>query len=323
MSRGTGYRTRSRPSLTEAAMSDPRWITETHPLKDHSDEGEARLSWGYRVTESLYEGDSDFQHVEVAVGPQYGRMLFLDGAMMTTEVDEFVYHEMLSHVPCMIARGHGSVRRVLIIGGGDGGLAREVLKHPDVEHVDMVEIDGKVVEVAQRFLPTIGAAVDDPRLHVHTEDGNAFVHALQPDSYDVVLIDSADPVGPGIVLFQPPFYQAVKDALRPHGVVAAQGMSPWLQRDGQRFMFANLGRVFPAVHAYVATIPTYPGGQWTFALCAHEPLDPTAFDADAARQTTPGARYYTPEVHRGAFALPPFVRENTVDVAASTQGGGA
>ena len=155
---------------------------------------------------------------------------------------------------------------------------------------------------------------------VLAEDGNAFIHNAEPGTYDVILIDSADPVGPGIVLFQPPFYTAVRNALTPHGVMAAQGMSPWLQRDGQRFMFGNLGEVFGQVHAFVATIPTYPGGQWTFALCAAGQVDPHGIDDAAADAATAGSHYYTAAVHHGAFALPPFIRENTVDVALARRG---
>ena len=297
---------------------DKTWITEDYVLPGQQ---ESSLRFSYKADRVLHRSQSAFQEVVVTEGGAYGRMLFLDGYMMTTERDEFVYHEMLSHVPAMIARSRGPLRRVLIIGGGDGGLAREVLRHDSVEHVDMIEIDAEVIRVSQAFLPTIGAAFDDPRLHVKAEDGNAFIHAAEPGSYDLILIDSADPVGPGIVLFEPPFYEAVKSALTPHGIMAAQGMSPWLQREGQRFMFGNLGRVFGAVHAYVATIPTYPGGQWTFALCAAESVDPRAIDDEAATATTAGSHYYTAELHRAAFALPPFVRENTVDVARATREG--
>jgi len=307
-------------------MSDEStWITEENAHPEHG----PQLRFGFRATHELHREQSDFQEVVVAEGPAYGRMLFLDGFMMTTERDEFVYHEMLSHVPLQIARQRGPVRRVLIIGGGDGGLAREILRYDSVEHVDLVEIDAAVIDVSRRFLPTIGRAFDDPRLHVRAEDGNAFIHAAEPGSYDVILVDSADPVGPGIVLFEPPFYTAVRDALTPHGVMAAQGMSPWLQREGQRMMFGNLGKVFGTVSAYVATIPTYPGGQWCFALCAAGELDPHDIDDDQADALTAGSHYYTAAVHHGALAVPPFARENTIDAAAlsraaqSTESAGA
>lgn len=287
------------------------WVTEHFSIAGSEAED---LRFGFRTSSTLFEGRSDFQDVVVAQGPAYGRMLFLDGCMMTTERDEFVYHEMLAHVPMMAARRNTVVRNVLIIGGGDGGLAREVLRHDTVERVDMVEIDGMVVDVSRKFLPSIGSAFDDPRLNVLTEDGNAFIHRASPSTYDVILIDSADPIGPGIVLFQPPFYKAVLRALRPNGLVAAQGMSPWLQADGQRFMFGNLGRSFPFVSAFVATIPTYPGGQWVFALCAGEEVEPTEADPAAVGQigTT---QYYSAAVHKASFALPPFIANNTVAVA--------
>ncbi len=285
-----------------------RWVTEYHSEQD----GRPVLGFDYLLEGEWVHTKTDLQDAFVGKSPAYGTMLFLDGYLMLTESDEFVYHEMLAHVPLLM---HPRPRRVLIIGGGDCGLALRVLRHPEVESLDMVEIDGRVVELSRKHFPQLAKALEDPRFHVHVADGARFVAEAEPGSYDVILVDSTDPIGPGKVLFEEPFYQACRRILGAEGVLAAQSLSPWLQADSQREMYANLGRVWEHVLSYIATVPTYPSGQWTFALASRRPLAPGDFRRDRAEALSAETSYYTPEVHEAAFALPPFIRRNTVDVA--------
>ncbi len=287
----------------EAANGSTPWLTEYY-----GDGGEPKrvlLGYQYAVDRELVRMRSDFQEIVVMENPVYGRMLFLDGFVMTTERDEFVYHEMLSHVPLVL---HGSAQELLIIGGGDGGLLREVLRHPTIRRVDLVEIDRKVVDISREHLPEIGCAFDDPKAHVHFEDGARFVREVR-DRYDVILVDSTDPVGPGKVLFQLDFFENCRQALRGNGIFAAQALSAWVQERDQKAMFANLRKVWDEVTPYVASIPTYPGGLWTFALAAGTALDPGAFQMEYAQEISRDCRYYNPRIHGSAFCLPTFLQE--------------
>jgi len=297
------------PRATDVASDEEGWITEYHLQLETQ---RRVLGFSYLRSREVASRRSDYQHIQIAENPAYGRMLLIDGCMMATERDEFVYHEMLGHVPLVL---HGAPRQVCIIGGGDGGLLREVLRHDDVEHVDLVELDSAVIEMSRAHMPFLGVSFDDPRVTVHLADGATFVNELEADHYDLILVDSTDPIGPGTVLFQEPFYRAIRRALRSDGVMAAQAMSPWLQRVEQHEMFTNLGRVWPHVLAYHATVPSYPGGQWVFALCSAQVPDLTGHDRARARTVALDCRYYTAELQVAAFHLPRFVAENTVDVA--------
>jgi spermidine synthase len=279
------------------------WFTEYYG--DRGESERVLLGYQYAVERELVRTRSQYQEILVMENPVYGRMLFLDGFVMTTEKDEFVYHEMLSHVPMVV---HGSARDVLIIGGGDGGILREVLRHPTVGRVDMVEIDREVVDVSREHLPVIGCSFGDPRAHLHYEDGAAFVRRT-PGRYDVILVDSTEPIGPGKALYASRFYADCRDALRAGGVFAAQALSAWVQEAEQKAMFSNLRKVWPHVEPYVASIPTYPGGLWTFALCAQGPVTRTAPDEQYARRIAEGCRYYNPQIHHSAFCLPTFLRD--------------
>jgi len=279
-----------------------RWFTEYHwdgPVAE-----KFLLGYRYAVERELVHLRSDYQDILVIENPVYGRMLFIDDFVMTTEKDEFVYHEMLSHVPLLL---HPAARNVLIIGGGDGGLLREVLRHPGVESVDLVDIDARVVEVSRQYLPTIGSAFDDPRARLIFQDGARFVQEKQ-DCYDAILVDSTDPVGPGEVLFGLPFFQNCRRALRGDGIFAAQALSAWVQEAEQKQMFDHLARVWESVLPYVATVPTYPGALWTFAVACSHPLVPDAFDRQAAGRLARQCRYYNPEIHISAFCLPNFLK---------------
>ncbi|MBI4729654.1 MAG: polyamine aminopropyltransferase [Acidobacteria bacterium] len=254
----------------------------------------------------LHEERSLFQRIEVFEHQTFGRMLVLDGLTQTTEVDEFIYHEMLAHLPLLCV---AEPRRVLIVGGGDGGTLRRVLEHPTVERAVMVEIDAAVIEACRKHLPAIAAgALSDPRAELVVADGAAYVGESR-EAFDAILIDSSDPVGPGVVLFSPEFYRACRNRLAPGGVLAAQSGGPFFLQAELHTAFSNASTAFPDVRPYLASVPTYPGTLWSFLL-AGESLDVDP-DSAAARAAARGiaARYWTPEVHGGCFALPAFVRD--------------
>lgn len=286
------------------------WFTE---------EQTSAVSLGLRVRRTLHEETTPFQHLAVLETEGCGRALVLDGAIQLTESDEFVYHEMIVHVPL---GAHPAPRRVAVIGGGDGGAVREVLKHPTIERVVLVEIDGSVVQAARRFLPAVSAALDDPRVEVRIEDGVQHV-AERASEYDVIVVDSTDPVGPATGLFGERFYQHVARALRPGGLAVAQTESPFLNADLIRNARERFLACFPVVRLYLAAVPTYPSGLWSFTVgsLGPDPASPAPGRTSGAGPIAP-LRYYTPAVHRAAFALPGFVEAEVLS-AASTSGGGA
>lgn len=260
-----------------------------------------------RETTVYYDSETAHQRLRVFQNPTFGRVMTLDGVVQVTERDNFIYHEMLTHVPIL---GHGAVRDVLIIGGGDGGMAREALRHGVIERVTMVEIDAGVVEFSKRYLPSISdGAFDDPRLNLVIADGAAFMKGTEA-GYDVIIVDSTDPVGPGEVLFTETFYDRAARALKPGGILVTQNGVPFLQ--GQEL--TTTMRAFKALFAdwtcYLATIPTYAGGPMAFGWgsdgkARHTPLETLQQRFEAAGIDTD---YYTPEVHKAAFALPRYIQ---------------
>ena len=257
----------------------------------------------------LYEEESEFQKVEVYKTFAYGNMLTLDGMVMTTEKDEYVYHEMISHVPMQT---HPDPKRVLIIGGGDGGTAREILKYDQLEEVVMVEIDEKVVEASKQFLPTISSAFDHPKLKLKIEDGIKYVNEAPDESFDIVLVDSTDPVGPGEGLFTAEFYSQVHRILKKDGIMVTQSESPRFNEkvfveiyDCYRGIFGDEN-----VHCYLVHIPTYPTGMWSFSYSSKGDCSPKQVQ-EKAKSLLPsfGLKYYNNELHHAAFVLPNFVTE--------------
>ncbi len=254
----------------------------------------------------LVSDRSAFQRIDVYDHPSFGKTLVLDGLVQTTERDEFVYHEMLSHVPLLTVP---APERVLIIGGGDGGTLRHALSHPSVKRAVMVEIDEMVTEVCRKHMPSIaGDAFDDRRAEVLFADGIAYVRDSE-ESFDAILIDSSDPVGPGEGLFTPEFYRNAAARLRPGGVLAAQSGSPYMQQDELHRAYRNASTAFPDVRPYIACVPTYPGTLWSFLLCGER----LAIDVDAARERAHArglmTKYWTPELQRGCFDVPKIVRD--------------
>lgn len=260
-----------------------------------------RLS--FAVDRILYDAQSEFQHIQVAESRQFGRMLILDGVFQTSLGEEWVYHEMIAHVPLTL---HPNPKRVLVIGGGDGGSVREVLRHPSVERVDLVEIDGEVVRVAKEYFPQISAALlaQPDRLHVEIGDGIAHVKATR-DTYDVIIVDCSDPIGPGEGLFTQEFYAAAAQALKEDGILVQQTESPFMHRTLVHDVFAAFRTAFPLTRLYLAAIPIYPSGLHCFTLGSkrHDPLTTPPREVELGRM-----HYYNPAVARAAFMLPEFVK---------------
>lgn len=261
----------------------------------------------FSVDRMLHEVRTEHQHLVIFENTRMGRVMALDGVIQTTEADEFIYHEMLTHVPIL---AHGAAKRVLIIGGGDGGMLREVAKHASVEHITMVEIDGTVVDMCKEFLPNHSqGAFDDARLNLVIDDGMRFV-ATTTEKFDVIISDSTDPIGPGEVLFSENFYQACHRCLSEGGVLVTQNGTPFMQLDTVRNTAGRMNGLFADWHFYQAAVPTYIGGSMTFAWGATNPaLRQVDVATLAQRFAASGVqtRYYNPAIHQGAFALPQYV----------------
>lgn len=254
----------------------------------------------------LYDSETELQRIRVFENARFGRILTLDDVVQTTEGDEFIYHEMLAHVPIL---SHGAAKSVLIIGGGDGGMAREVLRHANVERVVMVEIDAGVVEFCKEFLPSLSdGAFDDPRLELVIDDGAAFVRSAS-ERFDVIILDSTDPIGPGEVLFTETFYGHAKSCLAPGGVLVTQNGVPFLQPDELAGTMRAFARLFSDATCYLATVPTYAFGPMAFGWATDGNARETPEAVLEARLSAAGfsSRYYTPAVHVAAFALPGYV----------------
>lgn len=279
------------------------WFSEAHT---------PNVKISIRVDKQLYSGQSEFQRIDVFESPEFGRFLTLDGYMMLTEKDEFIYHEMITHVPMAV---HPSVKNVLIIGAGDGGVVRELTQYPEIENIDMVEIDRQVVEVCREFLPKTACKLDDHRVHIYYEDGLRFIRSKE-NIYDLIVVDSTDPFGPGEGLFTREFYGNCYKALNDTGILINQHESPFYPEDAAACQKAhrNILGSFPLSRVYQAHIPTYPSGHWLFGFASkkYHPLK----DLDEDRWNARGikCRYYTTTLHKGAFYIPAYVEELLKDV---------
>jgi spermidine synthase len=255
----------------------------------------------------LYDSETAHQRLRVFRNPTFGRILTLDGVVQVTEGDEFIYHEMMAHVPIL---SHGAAASVLIVGGGDGGMAREVLRHPGVRRVVMVEIDASVIAFSKRYLPGIGAgAFDDPRLEIVIADGADFVRDAG-EGFDVAIIDSTDPIGPGETLYTDSFYGRLKARLNPGGIVVTQNGVPFMQGAELTATMRAFGALFADATCYLTQIPTYVCGPMAMGWGSDGDARHTPLATLEARFAAAGfaTRYYTPEVHKAAFALPVYVR---------------
>lgn len=274
------------------------WYTEQHTNY---------VRFSIKLDRQLFSGNSDFQRIDVFDSYEFGRILVLDGYLMVTEKDEFIYHDMIVHVPMATNR---LIKDVLVIGAGDGGAIRELTRYDSVERIDMVEIDKMVVDVCKEYLPTTACKLDDARVHIHYEDGLKFVRTKQ-NAYDLIIVDSTDPFGPGEGLFTKEFYGNCYNALTADGILVNQHESPFYAADAQAMQRAHrcLDKIFPVCQVYQAHIPTYPSGHWLFGY-ASKGRDPLA-DLDEAWWTSLGLRtkYYNTALHKGCFAMPNYVKE--------------
>src|SRR5574344_236500 len=254
----------------------------------------------------LFSEQSDFQKVEVfETESDLGRVLTLDDLMMTTEGDEFHYHEMISHIPMM---HHKAPKSVLVIGGGDGGTIREVLKHKTVEHVVLCEIDKMVIEASKKFFPTVACELDNPKVEILVQDAIEYIKDKK-DEFDIVLIDSTDPMGPGEGLFTEEFYTNVKKSLKKGAIMVAQSESPFAQADAVKKMYQLLKKVFPNVATYTSNMPTYPGGYWAWAFCSVDVKPLEYYNEERAKEIIPTCKIYNKDYHNARFALPNYLKK--------------
>jgi len=265
--------------------------------------GGARFS--VEVRRIVHHEHTGLQDLWIVESEGFGRLMVLDGCVMLTERDEFVYHEMIAHVPLL---HHARPARVLVVGGGDGGTLREILRHPEVGRATLCEIDRRVVEVTRSLMSDVPAgAFEDPRVELRFADGVELLASVEPGSFEVVLVDSTDPVGPGEVLFTESFYRSCRRALTADGLLAVQSESPFAHSDLFTRVQERISAAFPWVRPYLVHIPAYPSGMWSFTLAGS--AAPAPPDSERAARISSTCRYYTPEVHEGAFALPAFVKE--------------
>ena len=275
------------------------WYTEKHT---------DNVGITMKVTQTLFSGKSEYQQLDIVETVEYGRMMLLDGLVMVTERDEFIYHDMIAH-PALFT--HPDPKKVLVVGGGDGGSIREIMKHTGVELAVLCEIDALVIDKSIELLPTMACEIDgnNPRVKLHIDDGIAYIREHQ-NEFDVILIDSTDPIGPAVGLFEEDFYRLVHGALKKDGIMVAQSESPFYHAEIQKKMYTNLRAVFPIVEMFQAFIPTYPSGFWSFAFASKTYHPVKDFDRERAANRDFHTRYYNEDLHLGAFMLPTFAREN-------------
>ena len=258
-----------------------------------------------KTKDILFSKQSDFQKVEIFdTDSTLGRVLTLDDLMMTTEGDEWHYHEMIAHIPMM---HHKCPKTVLVIGGGDGGTVREVLKHDTVEKVVLCEIDGMVIDACKEFLPTISCELDNPKCEILVQDAIEYIKDKK-NMFDIVLIDSTDPMGPGEGLFTDEFYSNVKASMKEGGIMVAQSESPFANPEEIKKMYTQLRRVFPIVSTYTSNIPTYPGGYWAWAFCSETVKPLSYWDERRGNEITKTSKIYNKEYHEARFALPNYLK---------------
>jgi len=278
-------------------LHDDEWFTE-----QWGDEGSAI---SFKLKRKLYRKRSPFQTIEVFETERFGRLLTLDGLVMLTDRDNFIYHEMLSH-PALFT--HPAPRQVLIVGGGDCGTLREVLKHRELERVQQVELDQEVTRTAEQFFPRLCESNSDPRAELHFEDGIDWVSRAEPETYDLIIVDGSDPLGPAAVLFSEDFFRACHRALRPGGLLCGQTESPLFHMDLLGHVHRSLAVVgFAEAQTLFFPQCVYPSGWWTATLACKDGRIPV-FRVEAAEARRVETLYYNPEIHRAATAMPEFFK---------------
>lgn len=272
------------------------WITEEDPQG---------IRTSFSTEKILYKQKSEFQDIEVVETKAYGKMLLLDSFVMITDSDEFVYHEMITHVPVCL---HKAPKHVVVIGGGDGGTVRELLKHNEIEKITLCEIDALVIETSKKFFPAMAASMDNSRVDVRIGDGIKYIKELK-SAADIIIIDSTDPMGPGEGLFSQSFYSNVARALRPNGLMAAQTESPWHQEKILKKISHNIKSNFPYCYPYIGAVPTYPKGLWSWTVAGRELFNPNDFNHERFKIVENSLSYLNEEVFKSCFALPTFFRK--------------
>lgn len=274
------------------------WYTENHT---------DNVRFSLKVKEHIFSESSEFQKLDILDTYEYGKLMTLDGLVMLTEKDEFVYHDMIVHTAMAVNPG---IRKALVIGGGDGGTVRELMRYSSIEHVDMVEIDKLVVDAARKYFPTTSSELDNPKVTVLYEDGIKFIEGKN-DIYDLILIDSTDPIGPGEGLFTTSFYQNCFHALTKEGILINQNETPVYDKFFEVGISSHrkLKKMFPMVKVYQAHIPTYPGGYWLFNFASKRfnPIDD--LKEDAWNDLKIPTKYYNTALHKGCFSLPSYIKE--------------
>ena len=263
-----------------------------------------KFSMGWKVKKVLHQEQSPYQKIEVVDTEAVGRLLLLDGKTMVSDLDEFVYHEVMAHIPYMVSR---KCKNVLIIGGGDGGVVREFTKHQDIERIDLVEIDERVIEVSKKFFPECTAGLDDPRVNILPQDGFAFIKSKK-NEYDIIIIDSTDPEDFASGLFTSDFYQDVYNALTEDGIMMNQTENPFLDEYGIKNIYQNMRKSFPIVQSFTAPMSIYPGVFWTFGFSSKTysatNLNKEKFVNMSALERS--LKWYNTDWHKGAFAISNF-----------------
>lgn len=283
------------------------WFTEKHE----------NVAYSFRyLGENVYKEFSQYQTIEILDTIAYGKMLVLDGLVMTSEKDEFCYHEMLVH-PAMVI--HPNPIQILIIGGGDGGTASQIVKYPYIQKVDVVEIDQRVIEVSKKFLPKIAKGFEDPRVNIIIQDGANFVINSPSNVYDIIYVDCSDPLGPSSSLFTEDFYRNLLRIIKKDGIVIIQTESPQFSLDVMQSIYSKLVKTFGGknVFMYHSAVPTYTTGFWTFAFCSkvYHPIKNLDYKKSEKISKEFALNYYTPQIHLSAFVLPPYIQKSFPNIA--------
>ena len=279
------------------------WFSENHT---------ENVKFSLRVEQQLFSAESEYQRIDVFDSMEFGRVLVLDGDIMLTERDEFVYDEMITHVPMAV---HPNPKNILVIGVGDGGVVKELTRYDSVESIDLVEMDPQVVEICRRYLPGNACRLDDSRVHIYFENGLKFIRRCE-EKYDLIIVDSNDPFGPSEGLFTREFYGNCYNALKADGIMVNQQGSPFYAEDADAMKRSHkrIASTFPISRVYQAHIPTYAAGYWLFGFASkkYHPID----DLDTVRWSKYNLRtkYYTTRLHTGAFYLPAFLEEMLKEV---------
>lgn len=274
------------------------WYNEIHT---------ENAKFSIKVDKHVYSAQSKYQRIDIFDSPEFGRFLTLDGFIMLTEKDEFIYHEMITHVPMAV---HPDPKNILVIGAGDGGVIRELARYSCIENIDLVEIDEMVVEVCKEYLPKTACCFDDPRLTIYYQDGLKFIRDCD-DKYDIIIVDSTDPFGPGEGLFTKEFYGNCSKALEADGIMVNQHESAFYENDANAMKRAHsrIVKSFPISRVYQAHIPTYPSGHWLFGFASkkyHPVRDLLAYQWSQYNINT---NYYNTNLHKGSFYLPNYVEK--------------